>query len=180
MKNHRPLDGISNYIVPSLPARTQLFVVAIDLIPILIGRLEKARQANIWSLGENEVIGDNLLGEQIMALLQPITTMDNIYRWLETNMRGTVYTYETIAGVNVISPAIPIVPQTTDAPLLPVVARMGEVSNWLVASGNGTTPLVPSMTLASRVQAIIDAIQAAGTDNADIISELQAIALLLV
>jgi len=175
----RPLDGIAHALLPALPARTALFVIAIDILPILIGRLEKARQTRIWDASQDGTIGRNLLGEQQLALLQPITSIDNLYRWFETNYRGTVYTNTIIDGQNVITPAIPVIPQPTDAPLLPILARLGETTNMLVTGSEQPIALLPDMALAARLQAVIDAINDTTGDNADVINELISIAALL-
>lgn len=175
----RPLDGIAHALLPALPARTALFAVAIDLIPLLLGRLEKARLVGIWDVPQDKVTGRNLLGEQALALLQPIESIDNLYRWFEANYRGTVYAYETIDGVNVITPPIPIVPAPTDAPLLPVLARLGEVTNLFVTGSDVPIALLTDMTLAARLQLVIAAINDNTGDNTDVINELISIAALL-
>ena len=179
MSRYRPLDGVSNAIVPETPARTALFVVAIDLIPYLIGRLEKLRQVDIWAEGEDSAIGDDLLGEQIMALLQPVTSVDNLYRLIDTVMRGTVYGYTDEGGIIEYTPAIPIVPPPTDAAVLPTLAKLRETTSFFVTgSEEYTTPLTADMTIEARLQAVIDALPEA-TDNAGIIAELISIAGLL-
>lgn len=179
MANRRPLDGVSNAIVPTTPARVALFVIAIDLIPYLIGRLEKLRQVDIWSDGEDSVLGNNLLGEQQMALLQPITSIDNLYRLLDTALNGTVYGYTGEVEPYEYTPAIPIVPPPTDSAILPTLAKLRETSTFFVTgSEEYTTPLTIDMTLQARLQAVIDALPEA-TDNTAIIAELLNIAALL-
>lgn len=179
MANKRPLDGISQAIVPSLPARTALFVIAIDLVPYLLGKLEKMRQVDIWADGEDSILGNNLLGEQQMSLLQPITSIDNLYRLLDTTFNGTVYGYTDTDGVIEYTPAIPIVPPPTDSAMLPALAKLRETSTFFVTgSEEYTTPLTSEMTLEARLQVIIDALPEA-TDNTAIIAELLNIAALL-
>jgi hypothetical protein len=180
MTRLRPLYAQRNQTLPELPARTALFVIAIDLIPALIGKLEIMRRTPVWVEETDEVTGDNLLGEQIMSLLQPITGLDDLYRLLDTNLRGTIYTTTTTDGVVEITPAIPVVPATTDAPLLPEVALLRETLSMLVAGATAyDTPLLTTMSLQSLLQAVIDAIAAGNTDASASLTELEAIAALL-
>lgn len=180
MTRYRPLYAVTNETLPELPARTELFQVAPELVPFMLGKLEIMRRANPWAEGTNKREANNLLGEQMMALLQPIASVDNLYRLLDTALNGTVYGYTDDGGIIEYTPAIPIVPPPTDSALLPAVAKLRETTTFLVTgSEEYTTPLTADMTLQARLQAVIDAITASATDNTEIVDELISIAALL-
>jgi len=179
MPRRKSLYSAINQTVPLTPARSALFVVAVDLIPYLIAKLETMRRSEVWLEGEDTQIGDNLLGEQIMALIQPVMTVDNLYRFLDTNMRGTVYTVETIEGIDTIMPPIPIVPIISDAPIMPTLAKMKELSALFVSGDVTDIALLPEMSLQSRLQVVIDAINSGDTDTTAILAELAQIVLAL-
>jgi hypothetical protein len=180
MTRYRPLYTVSNETLPELPARTELFTVAPELVPYMLGKLEIMRRSNPWEDGTNKQVANNLLGEQMMALLQPVQGVDRLYRLLDTALNGTEYTYTEDGGVITITPSIPIVPAATDAALLPSAAKTRETLTFLVSGSElYTTPLTSDMSLQSRLQAVIDAINGNGTDNEAIIAELAQILLAL-
>lgn len=179
MARRKSLYSAINQVVPIVPARSALFVVSIDLIPYLIAKLETMRRSDVWLASEDSQIGDNLLGEQIMALIQPVMSFDTLYRFLDTNLRGTVYEVETIEGIDTIMPPIPLVPVTSDAPIMPTLAKLRELSALFVTGDSTDIALLPEMSLQARLQVVIDAINSGDTDTTAILAELAQIVLAL-
>lgn len=180
MPRRKPLYSLYNQVVPLIPSRSALFILSVDLVPYLIGKLEVMRRSPTWLEGENEVLGDTLLGEQIMSLIQPVVGIDNLYRLIDTTFNGTPYTIEVISGVDTIVPEIPLTPPFSIAPVVPTLLRVREILAMLVTGTAASEELNDTMTLEARLQEVIDAIDSGDVDTAEIISNLVSIVALLV
>jgi hypothetical protein len=180
MPRRKPLYDTKDLIVPVLPCDAVLIAVAIPLVPLLIAQLELLRRVDIWHDNEDKTLGNNLLGEQIMNLINPATTMDSMYRMLDATLNGTQYTEQTANGVTTITPAIPLYIDTPVHAIVSTLNRLRSLSNVLI-TGDETelTPLSPTQSLGARIQQVIDAIANDTVDLSSVISELTAIAGLL-
>lgn len=179
MPRRKPLFSLYNQTVPPTPTQSALYVIATPLLPYLIGKLEEMRRSPIWADDEDTLLGDNLLGEQIMLLINPVSSVDNLYRLLDTSLNGTEYEVVTTDGIDSIIPEIPAVPPLQPTPIIPALARLRDVSNHFVTGSGIDTALLPEMTVEARLQAVIDAINGGDTDITSIVTTLIEIAGLL-
>jgi hypothetical protein len=160
-----------------------LVPIDVSLVPIVAGQLLSLQESRKWVKTDYEAAYRAFaeVGAYMTALCaQDIIESNNrIYRLLDTALFGRVYSVITTEPL-VISPDIPLVPDNSiisPPSLLSVTETTVEV---LINSLRGEdTPQFTGEGVYQLLQAIIDAVQAQGGLDDDMLAKLEQIALLL-
>lgn len=161
------------------------FVVLIDtyLLPIISGTLRILEEERSWEVGEYETAYNRIIEvEASMALMcaqDLIESNNRLYRLLDWGLNGTIYS----AGADppsTITPSIPDVPSTsTSLPGLihTLVRNVNLLDNSINGADNVDFSAHPSVK--EQLQTIINNMSTEDTDIESIITQLEAIAVLL-
>lgn len=173
------------HTLPAASADGDCFVVLIrtELLPIIAGVVRVLEEDRSWVTDDFEEAYNRIVEiEASMGLIcakELIESNNRLYRLINWSLNGQVYD----AGgdpPSTITPAIPAVPNTdisSPGMVRTQVVIRNMLSNALNGDINADFTITPSIR--EQLQAIIDGLAADDTDIEGIISQLEAIALLL-
>jgi len=154
-----------------------------DLIPIVAGALERFNEQRSWEPDSYEA-GYRAFQEVAAAMTtlcvdELIESNRQIYRLLDSTFNGRVYTADD-SDPPVISPAIPVVPDT-DYIEPGMLFRADQIVQLVDNTINGSdTPLYSyTPSVKELLQSIIDGIASGDTTSEGLLSQLELIAALL-
>ena len=160
-----------------------LVPIDMTLLPIIAGLIGVLEQERVWVAEDYELaylaIADLEANMALLCVREIVESNNRIYRLLDWSLNGNEYSAGS-SPPDTITPAIPDVPSTTTA--LPglvhtLVRTVNLLDNALNGAINADFSIVPSIR--DQLQSIIDALAADDTDIEDILSQLEAIAVLL-
>lgn len=108
-------DIVRDLLAPEVISPYHIGMCPKDYIPSVLAALETRKGYWFYLDTENAERAFSVLSEVQLSFLTDaynglVEPQNRIYRWLETNVNGEVYTSEVIGGDIIITPAIPTVP----------------------------------------------------------------------
>jgi len=177
---------MANNTMPEDWREQPCYLVAVNkaLVPFVGGLMKIAEQRGFWATESDYERGYTAVLELEACLMATCLSdlmrlQEAQYRLLDTALFGTAYSGPT-SGDGVVSPAIPNYRNLAFDSYDSALGRLARVADVVDNAINGTsTPEYDySPSVKTQLQAIIDAI-GEGTDLTEVISNLEAIALLL-
>lgn len=160
-----------------------LVPIDMSLLPIIAGMIAPLEEERLWAAGDYpaayRAIADLEANMTLLCVSDLVESNNRLYRLLDWSLNGVVYS----AGESppeTITPAIPAVPsEDTSEP--GIVRELFKLRNLLDNAYNGHINMdyINPVSIRDQLQAIIDGLAADDTDLEGIISQLEAIALLL-
>ncbi len=178
----RPWAFVSNVPITDPPYQAHLSCVPIELLPLIVGALESRAQNYVFAEG-SAYYGIQLIRRTQVELINGCTELaeavDRVYRLLDTQLTGTVYTSQLVAGAVQVVPALPAAPA---APPRSVHSRLERLEYLLDNAYNGAIhapDFAASDGVRPLLRQLITAVQATGQLDDDQLAKLSEIAVLL-
>lgn len=128
---------------PEEPPRCFLVALPAGLVPIVGGQLRRLEERGYWLTDADHEAGYNAIAEVYVCMAtgciqELVDAQDRLYRLLDTQLTGQIYTASEIDGVITVTPAIPPAPA---APLRSVHSRLERLEYLLDNAYNGAEHL---------------------------------------
>jgi hypothetical protein len=164
------------------------FLVPIDkaLIGIVAGRLKELEEERTWGSWAEYELAYNAFAELHICMTklcaeELIESNNRVYRLLDTALYGRVYTVQQSEPELIVSPALPPVPDATNAMLPGLLARSQRIERLLDNALNGaiSAEYATPEGVREKLDRLIAAIQTADDLDPDMLAELIKIVALL-
>jgi len=164
--------------VPNQPFQGVKFCLPAEMIPILLGALQPAAiDARYGQTDDSWIATEAIRGLQYM-LMQPCKDYtQHIYTLLDSVFNGTIYSNVGTIDEPILSPAISLVPETPDIPVLTFMQRLEGLIAQGILGEDADSPYPVSEDVLTVLKQIRDGAEGMSEEEiADLLSLLAQIA----